>query len=697
MNEMKTTAVFAAIAALSLGGAWIVRPKAIRSESEITGDLKGQAIFKELEPDTASSLRIVKFNEELAQLSQLELAKDTKNEVWSLPSSDNYPADSAEKVSQAIAPLTELTVLSTVSTDRGAHSMYGVIEPKEDQLDVSTTGVGTLVRVGGPNGDVLASLIIGKAVDGAKDQRYVRVPTEDAVYVVEMKTDAYSTQFDSWIKGEILTVRGMDINYVGLRDYAIVPVDGGFGLARNFDSDLAFNDNKWSLSKFVDHKVEGSPESNQLPEGKVLADTALNDLRNSVQNLKIINVRRKPAGLAQDLKADKSLLANKESTKSLQSQGFFPMDSGDVFAAGGELIVGTKDGIRYLLRFGNAIISSAALEDDKKDKKDDESSSSSRRYLLVTAQLDESKFPVPELKVVPETVEQMLAMEAAEKAKASGVATPVVPAEAAPKTPEPSKEPAAAESSTSAPATEPANPTPTPTTEPATTEPKTTEPAKADAPAGEPAPATPTATETPVEPAKTEPAPAPADAPKELSANDVGSETSVVKLVSTKQEETKPQEEAKVDAPQTTQQPPAEQPKTDAATPAQTTPAQTTPAQQAAPTQTTPATPGQTELAPSRQESKEELEERLQFLQESIKKENKRALDARNDSLKAAKKKVDELNTGFADWYYVVSESVYTKLRVSREQLFKAPEANPARAGAEGPAFPPNFGLPPGN
>ncbi len=679
MNEMKTTAVFAAIAALSLGGAWIVRPKAIRSESEITGDLKGQAIFKELDPDKASSLRIVKFNEELAQLSQLELAKDSKSEVWSLPSSDNYPADSAEKVSQAIAPLTELTVLSTVSTDRGAHSMYGVIEPKEDQLDVSTTGVGTLLRVGGPNGDVLASLIIGKAVEGATDQRYVRVPTEDAVYIVEMKTDAYSTQFDSWIKGEILTVRGMDINYVGLRDYAIIPVDGGFGLARNFDSDLIFNENKWSLSKFVDHKIEGSPESNQLPDGKVLADAALNDLRNSVQNLKIINVRRKPAGLAQDLKADKSLLANKESTKSLQSQGFFPMDSGDVFAAGGELIVGTKDGIRYLLRFGNAIISSAALADDKKEKKDDDSSSSSRRYLLVTAQLDESKFPVPALKVVPETVEQMLAMEAAEKAKASGVAAPVAPAEAAPKTPEPSKEAAAPEGAP-VPATEPANPTPTPT-EPTTaeskTEPAPTEPTKSDAPS-EPA----KASETPAEPAPTEPAPA--DIPKELSSQSPSGKTSVVKLVSTNQQEGK-QEEAKVDAPQTTQQPSAETPKTDAA-PAQTTPAQTT-----------PAAAGQTELAPSRQETKEELEERLQFLQESIKKENKRALDARNDSLNAAKKKVDELNAGFADWYYVVSESVYTKLRVSREQLFKAPDANPAKAGPEGPAFPPNFGLPPGN
>ena len=55
------------------------------------------------------------------------------------------------------------------------------------------------------------------------------------------------------------------------------------------------------------------------------------------QNLKIVNVRRKPLGLAADLKADKSLLDNAESTKSLQDQGFFPMESGEVFASGGEL------------------------------------------------------------------------------------------------------------------------------------------------------------------------------------------------------------------------------------------------------------------------------------------------------------------------------------------------------------------------
>lgn len=668
-NEATTTAIFAAIATVSFGLAWLFRPQAIRTESEISKDLKGQALFKDLDPSAASAFRIVKFNEEMATLSLLDLAKDA-NEAWTLPSSDGYPADSAEQVSQAIAPLTELTVLSTVSTDRGDHSLYGVVEPKDD-ITISTTGVGTLLRVAGPKGEVLASLVVGKAVEGSTDQRYVRVPTEDAVYIVQLKTDAYTTQFEKWIKGEILTVRSMDIATIGLRDYEIIPVEGGYGLSKNFDSNLEFKDNKWSMSKFVDHKIEGSPESVELPEGKVLADSALNELRNSVQNLKIVGVRRKPAGLAENLKADESLLKNKESTASLQKQGFFPMASGEVFAAGGELIVGTKDGVNYLLRFGNTTISAGGDESESKDKdkegkKEEDLTTSARRYLLVTAQLDESKFPMPELKVVPETVEQMLEMEAAEKAKAEAMN----PAISVPSQPgNPPTNPATTTTEPKADATPAANPaTEAPKPEAATP----AEPAKADA-------ATPEAPK-PEQPA-TEPAPA-TEPPK--SVDSLRSKS--VYFVSTGAA----QEEAK--------QEPA---KTEPATPAAQEPAQpaaTTPAAQP-PAGTPAAQSGQKqELNPSRKETREELEERLQFLQESIRKENKRLLDARNDAMKNATKKVKELNTGFADWYYIVSEGVYTKLRVKREQLFKSPEeAKAPGPGANGPAFPPGFGLPPGN
>jgi hypothetical protein len=695
VSEMKTTAYFAAAAAVSLGLAWAFRPTTVRSEKDISDERKGQAVFADFNPDTAASFRIVKFNEDLATLSQLELTKDPTTEVWTLPSADGYPADSAEQVSQAVAPLTDLTVLSTVSTDRSDHVLYGVVEPKEDQLDVSTSGVGMLLRVGGPKGELLAELIVGKAVKDAQDQRYVRVRAEDAVYVVQLKTDAYSTQFEKWIKGEILNVRSMDITNVGLRDYAILPLEsGGYGLSRNFDSDLEFKDNKWSLQKFVDHKQEGSPETTQPPEGQVLADTALNDLRNSVQNLKIVSVRRKPAGLAADLKAAESFIDNKESTKSLQSQGFFPMENRDVYATGGELIVGTKDGVRYSLRFGNTSVSSAALEEENKDENKDEGASDAvRRYMLVTAQLDESKFPAPELKVVPETVEEMLAMEAAEKAKTdpkppTDAKPATIPADE-PGTTEPAK-PAGAPATTQ-PAADPANatePAADPNkTEPVKTEPDKTEPATATEPAPAPAPATePAPSKEPggTEPAATEPGSNdPAEPPKDLDACGPVTDPSA-------EQEATAQEGAAATTPAPTTPDAAQQPPA-----AKTDEEKQETAKPVAPAESKP------ELAPSaRQETPEELKERLQFLQETIKKENQRLIDARNESIKQAKKKVDELNASFADWYYIVSDSVYAKLRVSREQLFKAPDAakDPtAGAAPGGAAFPPGFGFPPGN
>ncbi|MFO0940948.1 MAG: DUF4340 domain-containing protein [Pirellulales bacterium] len=692
-NEATTTAIFAAIATVSLGLAWFVRPQAIRSESEISKDLKGQALFKELDPSTASGFRVVKFNEEMATLSQLDLAKDPTTEAWTLPSSDGYPADSAEQISQAIAPLTELTVLSTVSTDRGDHTLYGVVEPKDD-MTISSTGVGTLLRVVGAKSEVLAALVIGKAVEGTSDQRYVRVPTEDAVYVVQLKTDAYTTQFEKWIKGEILTVRSMDISNIALRDYAIVPVESGYGLAKNFDSNLEFKDNKWTMTKFVDHQIEGSPETTQLPEGKVLAESALNDLRNSVQNLKIVNVRRKPAGLAENLKADESLLKNKESTASLQKQGFFPMQTGEVFAAGGELIVGTKDGINYLLRFGNSTISAVSESDskdkDKEGKKEDDAATTARRYLLVTAQLDESKFPMPELKVVPETVEQMLEMEAAEKAKNQPLTVPAQPVSpAAGAGPTDAAKPEAGNAPGNS---EPAKPESTTPAEPAKTpDPAaTSEPPKADPAGTEPAPAKEPAAQEPsaAEPGTKEPAtpePPASEPPKGVNAR-----VNSVRFVSTgtSQEEAK-QETNKVEQAKALGVPLPTQEAVPATQPPATQPPVAVPAGQSG---------QQTELTPSRKETREELEERLQFLQESIRKENKRLLDARNDAMKNATKKVNELNAGFADWYYIVSESVYAKLRVKREQLFKSPEEAKAPApGANGPAFPPGFSLPPGN
>jgi hypothetical protein len=692
VNELRTTAIFAIIATGSVILAWLSRPSAILSEGELAAEKRGSVIFPGLEPDKASSFRIVRFNEDLATLSRIELSKDPNSQLWTLPSADGYPADSAEQVSQATTPLVGLTVLSTVSTDRGDHTLYGVIEPNEEELTVSASGVGTLVQVGGAENEILASLIVGKEVEGAENQHYVRVPTEDAVYVVQIDSNAFSTDLEKWIKGEILNVRSFDIEQVGLRDYAILRTERGYGLGRNFDADLEFKDNKWSLVEFVDHSLEGSPTINQPPEGKSLNEPALNDLRSNIQNLKIVNVRRKPLGLAADLKADKSLLENEESTKSLQDQGFFPMESGDVYSAGGELIVGTKDGIRYLLRFGNTRVSGNALE-SADDAEDEESDGGVTRFLLVTAQLDESKFPPPELKLVPETVEEMLAMEAGD--------SPPAP-EATPDSAEPADvEDASSESNEATPATD------SPETD-GTSADGAEKPAKENAsPAsGEPASGEPASSEPSSEPSSSEPASGEPESGEPAGSTESGSSS----------------DPAASEGPETTDSTSRNRSATTEAGISETgyseTPTDhsslsgklvaTVQDAAAAESASQPESASQsesdqqdesrTELNPSRQETPEELQERLEYLQETIRKENQRLIDDRNEKLNEGRKRVAELNARFADWYYIVSNSVYNRMKISRDQLFVDPQSltpsgNPP-AGFELPNLPSGLQLP---
>jgi hypothetical protein len=54
-----------------------------------------------------------------------------------------------------------------------------------------------------------------------------------------------------------------------------------------------------------------------------------------------------------------------------------------------------------------------------------------------------------------------------------------------------------------------------------------------------------------------------------------------------------------------------------------------------------------------------------------IEKENQRKLDEWQDKRGKAEEKVRELNARFADWYYVVAEDEYKKIRLGRGDLIK--------------------------
>ena len=73
----------------------------------------------------------------------------------------------------------------------------------------------------------------------------------------------------------------------------------------------------------------------------------------------------------------------------------------------GELVIGLKNGVEYVLRFGN--ISGLSEKEESADGSADKTASSAsvNRYLLVTTRVNEARIPRPKLKVIPQTLEDL--------------------------------------------------------------------------------------------------------------------------------------------------------------------------------------------------------------------------------------------------------------------------------------------------
>ena len=582
MTESSKTGIMAAIAAVSMFLAWSTTTRNYSTGiSTAAARIKLPLFEKFADPLTAASLKIMKYDSDAEQYEEFEVAKD-RNGVWTIPSHENYPADANKQMSEAANLFVGLKALNIASEKREEHKMFGVLEPDKKKEAEGGDGVGELVQFRDDKGDILADLIIGKVDATDTKKRFVRIPAEDVIYVVELNTNPLSTDFKQWIESDLLKLSSNDIEGIGIRNYSLVKTgQGTLGLSQNYDADLSFNvrDGKWQPTNLVVYDGRVAKPREIEPTEEVNA-TKLNDMKGALDNLRIVNVAKKPAGVAADLRGEKL----QESTlQALQRRGFFASqtsgtDSYELYAMNGDLQVTLKDGVQYLLRFGNgAGASFEPVETEETKEGEAPKEVSINRFLLVTTRLDESKFPPPDLERVPETVEELKAMEAAKKAALQ----PAVPVE-----PMPTEPPAA---------------------EPAATEPANADPAK---PAGD----------TPAEekPAEDEPTKDPVARSQDAKGS--------ARLVSFQ------------------------------------------------------------DPAPPAELSDEEWKERLEAERERITKENQRKIDQRNDRMAVGKKRVAELNARFADWYYIVSDSEFKRLKIELADLI-------TKKGVGLPA-PPSSGLP---
>ncbi len=231
------------------------------------------------------------------------------------------------------------------------------------------------------------------------DQRFVRTPGIDSVYVVKIDPEKFPTDFEKWIERDLLKINTLDVERVVFKDYSIIKTQTLAGprgtIDRRFEADVVWDadQNKWLLNQLLQYR-NGQPMPTELLDTEELNTPKLNSLKTALGDMKIVGVMRKPAGLGADLKAGTEISEDQESLLSLSSRGFYLASvqgsEPELHAANGELVVGLKDGVQYLLRFGE-------ISDVSQESEDGQLS----RYLFVSARIDDSHFPPLQLEPLP--------------------------------------------------------------------------------------------------------------------------------------------------------------------------------------------------------------------------------------------------------------------------------------------------------
>ena len=418
---MRRTAGFLAVGVgLLLLGGWLNVQPSLRQRAVVGEAEQAKVLFPELaDAAKAASLEIVSFDDETATLKPFKVVRS--GGVWVLPSHENYPADAKDQLAAAATELIDRPVLDVVSDSPGDHETFGVIEPDPEKIKVGMTGVGQLVEIRDASGNKLARLIVGKedkrpagvSAAGGRSLRFVRRAGQDRVYRVELDTSKFSTLFDDWIEKDLLKLSPWDVRQLTLDDSTCsFGADEATGrlsvsLDRIARAELTYDDKdaKWSLLKLESFDDKNQLKIDKLADDEELASGKLNDLRNALGDLKIVDVVRKPSGLSTDLKAEEKFTGDREAVTSLAQRGFFAFQQGDIVSSNGETVVGMKDGVEYLLRFGNGTTVAGEVkgpQDGDEVTATPKEAESTGRYLFVTARLNEGLLDKPVLDPLPE-------------------------------------------------------------------------------------------------------------------------------------------------------------------------------------------------------------------------------------------------------------------------------------------------------
>ncbi len=375
MSEKKKTMIFAGVAIALALLAFATAPRTAKPDTFY--DL-GEEFFPEFkDPNVATSLEVIKFNEETGEAIPFKV--EFKNGKWTIPSHHDYPADGKERLAKTAAGVIGLKKDDIRSDNVADHEICGVIDPLDEKV-TTLKGRGERVTIKGPNDKLLADLIIGKPVENRQGFRFVRIPGQKRVYAARINLDI-STKFSDWIEPDLLQLDKNNISKIVLKDYSINEQSGRVN--RRSETILEKEGSQWRI--------------NNLPTGMEVNKTKVTEMLTTLDNLKIVGVRKKPAGLSANLKlADEQVKLSNSDLLSLQDKGYYFSRDGNLYSNEGEMEIYCDDGVIYTLRFGEVAYGSGlALSAGSKDDGEIDSDIAENRYLFVTTRFDGSQFKEP--------------------------------------------------------------------------------------------------------------------------------------------------------------------------------------------------------------------------------------------------------------------------------------------------------------
>ncbi|MCA9295926.1 MAG: DUF4340 domain-containing protein [Phycisphaerales bacterium] len=386
---MVRTGILIVLAVVLAGVTWITRPKTpvLAQFSD-----QGQAFYPAFtDPLAATALEVIDFDPDTASTQIFKV--EQRNGVWSIPSHYDYPADAEDQLARTAASLVDLHKDIFQSDRVQDHESFGVIDPL-DASSASLDGRGAKITLFDSAGGVLASFIIGHPVEGKDGFRYVRVPDSKRTYASRIDI-RLTTRFADWIDTDVFEVGSMDMTAIDIRDYSINESTGQIDNAGAISLRRDEND-AWVLA-----------DPSQMPANMMIDQVRINQMSSALARMTITGVRPKPAGLTASLEQSSEVPMDPMTGLSLQSMGYFFSPDGSLLSNEGEITVGTSNGVRYLIRFGEIATGEGdaitrGLEQGTAAPTDDPSAGENR-YLFVTASFDDALVPDrPEEIPIPE-------------------------------------------------------------------------------------------------------------------------------------------------------------------------------------------------------------------------------------------------------------------------------------------------------